>query len=279
MKNVFLVVSSFLIFASLAWSLEIIPPVIPQDTSKLTGREIIDIMDRYNDSYTESVDFKLEVKQNGKLLDERQGIIRSIKFKQGNEILGKSLFRFTTSVKRGVTFLSIEASGAADNEQYLYLPSLKRPRRLAVTERQNDFEDTDLTNEDLGGKKIDDYTYERKQKDETVDGAECFSVIARSKKTDARFPKKKMLISKKYFLPIQVQYYDKDGKLDRALKFTGITEFKSSSNKSGLIHMPLGIYAKNMKTNHETLITISATGVKVDSPLKESDFVSEKMNL
>lgn len=279
MKNCSFATCLFFLSLSFAWALEITPPVVPQDTTKLTGREIIDIMDRYNDAFTEVVNFKLEVKQNGKLLDERQGIIRSLKFKKGDEILGKSIFRFTTSVKRGVTFLSIEAPGSSDNEQYLYLPSLKRPRRLAVTERQNDFEDTDLTNEDLGGKKIDDYTYEKKEKDEVVDGIECFSVIARAKKVDARFPKKKILVSKKYFLPVQVQYYDKDGKLDRALKFTDITEFKSTANKRGFINMPLGIYAKNMKTNHETLIIINKTEVKIDTSLKESDFVSERMNL
>ena len=74
----------------------------------------------------------------------------------------RALFRFMDSLKRGVTFLTIETHGP-DNDQYLYLPSLERPRKVASSDRQNDFEDTDFTNEDMGARKIDDYTYQRRK--------------------------------------------------------------------------------------------------------------------
>jgi hypothetical protein len=72
--------------------------------------------------------------------------------------LSRGMFRFIDSMKRGLTFLTIETHGP-DINQYLYAPAIGRPRRIASQDRQNNFEDTDLTYEDLGGLKLDDYTY------------------------------------------------------------------------------------------------------------------------
>lgn len=59
---------------------------------------------------------------------------------------------------RGTGFLVWEHP-KADDERFLYLPSLGRVRRIAGSEAQESFVGTDFTYEDIGGREVDDYTY------------------------------------------------------------------------------------------------------------------------
>jgi hypothetical protein len=71
----------------------------------------------------------------------------------------KVLTRFTRPEDiRGTSFLVWEHPGAED-ERFLYLPSLGRVRRIAGSEAQESFVGTDFTYEDIGGREFDDYTY------------------------------------------------------------------------------------------------------------------------
>jgi hypothetical protein len=59
---------------------------------------------------------------------------------------------------RGTSFLVWEHP-AAEDERFLYLPSLGRVRRIAGSETQDSFAGSDFTYEDIGGRELDDYTY------------------------------------------------------------------------------------------------------------------------
>ena len=69
------------------------------------------------------------------------------------------LIRFTyPNDIRGTAFLVWEHPDA-DDERFLFLPSLGRVRRIAGTEAQESFVGSDFTYEDIGGREFDDYTY------------------------------------------------------------------------------------------------------------------------
>jgi hypothetical protein len=59
---------------------------------------------------------------------------------------------------RGTSFLVWEHP-AAEDERFLYLPSLGRVRRIAGGETQDSFVGSDFTYEDIGGREFDEYTY------------------------------------------------------------------------------------------------------------------------
>ena len=59
---------------------------------------------------------------------------------------------------RGTGFLVWEHQNA-DDERFLYLPSLGRVRRIAGSETQESFVGSDFTYEDIGGREFDEYTY------------------------------------------------------------------------------------------------------------------------
>jgi Outer membrane lipoprotein-sorting protein len=59
---------------------------------------------------------------------------------------------------RGTGFLVWEHP-SADDERFLFLPSLGRVRRIAGAETQESFVGSDFTYEDIGGREFDEYTY------------------------------------------------------------------------------------------------------------------------
>jgi len=69
------------------------------------------------------------------------------------------LLRFTyPNDIRGTGFLVWEHPDAED-ERFLYLPSLGRVRRIARSETQESFVGSDFTYEDIGGREFDEYAY------------------------------------------------------------------------------------------------------------------------
>lgn len=69
------------------------------------------------------------------------------------------LIRFTfPNDIRGTGFLVWEHPDA-DDERFLYLPSLGRVRRIAGSETQESFVGSDFTYEEIGGREFEEYTY------------------------------------------------------------------------------------------------------------------------
>ena len=204
----------------------------------------------------------MTLKSGDKTADVRKVIIKQKTC--GNLI--RAMFRFMDSLKRGVTFLTIEIDGP-DNDQYLYIPALERPRKVASSDRQNDFEDTDFTNEDLGARKIDDYDYQRR-KDVKMGDRLCYKVIARSKDTTARFPKHISWIDQETFIPVQVKVYGRDNQLERVMVAGNIEAV-------GNIHIPFKTVSKDLKRDHTTILKV--VSAQADTGLDVHEFNKDQM--
>ncbi len=99
-------------------------------------------------------------------------------FRQGYAGDAKSLVRFTDPPEvKGVGFLSLARPGKAA-DQWLYLPSMKRERRIASQDRDASFVGTDFNYEDM--EEFDQSKFAVSLKgDETVDGQICWLIEAR----------------------------------------------------------------------------------------------------
>ena len=113
----------------------------------------------------------------------RDGKVRRKSWKswrQGYAGDARQLIRFTKPPEvRGVGFLSVNHLGA-DADQWLYLPSMKRERRIATQDRDTSFVGTDFSYEDM--EEFDQARYEVETKgEETIDGQPCTLIEARPK--------------------------------------------------------------------------------------------------
>ena len=124
-------------------------------------------------------------------------------FRQGYAWDAKSLVRFTAPPEvKGVGFLSLARPGKAA-DQWLYLPSMKRERRIASQDRDASFVGTDFNYEDM--EEFDQSKVAVSLKgDETVDGQACWLIEARptnaAEKTGKSLYEKKLLWLRKDIL-------------------------------------------------------------------------------
>jgi hypothetical protein len=117
---------------------------------------------------------------------------------------------------RGTGFLVWEHP-KADDERFLYLPSLGRVRRIAGAETQESFVGSDFTYEDIGGREFDDYTYSFAGPDGsnaswTLPGGAprpAWRLESRRKDASAEFPRVVSLVLKESLVVVGADVYNR----------------------------------------------------------------------
>jgi hypothetical protein len=99
-------------------------------------------------------------------------------FREGYAGDAKNLIRFTDPPEvKGVGFLSLARPGGQNPDQWLYLPSMKRERRIAAQDRDGSFVGTDFNYEDMEEFDHEKYSVAL-QGEQTIDGNPCFVIAA-----------------------------------------------------------------------------------------------------
>lgn len=234
-----------------------------KEAAATDGRRIFDIAEDFNRPRQDLVVYaRMTLKAGDTISDTRKVIIKQKSYQD----LSRATVRFIDSMKRGLTFLTIETHGP-NNDQYLYAPAIGRPRQIASQDRQNNFEDTDFTNEDMGGLKLEDYTYLRGN-DATIEGRACFKVTVTARAADARFPKRISWIDQQTFIPLQVKIYNQDNKLARVLVAGDIRPV-------GPLHLPFKTVAKDLAADHTTILEV--VKAEADTGLEAQAFDKDSM--
>ncbi len=113
----------------------------------------------------------------------------------------------------GTGFLSKADLKTGKEEQFLYLPALKRTRRVAGSFRFHRFVNSDFTYEDLERHHPNRYHHELLGEEE-VNGTPCYVLKSwPKKKKDSAYSYWVRWITKDGFLPIKEDFYDKKGQL------------------------------------------------------------------
>ncbi len=112
----------------------------------------------------------------------------------------------------GTAFLSIAYHNGKE-EQFLYLPALKRVRRISGSFRFHRFVNSDFIYEDLERHYPPKYHHELLREEE-FQGTPCFVLKSwPKKKKDSIYSYWIQWITKDGFLPVRVDYYDRKGRL------------------------------------------------------------------
>jgi hypothetical protein len=125
------------------------------------------------------------------------------------------LIRFTyPNDIRGTGFLVWEHP-SADDERFLYLPSLGRVRRIAGSETQESFVGSDFTYEDIGGREFDEYTYAILEENASWmppsggTARPAWRLESRRKDASAEFPRVVSLVLKDSFVVVQADIFNR----------------------------------------------------------------------
>lgn len=135
-----------------------------------------------------------------------------------------ALARFSSPVGvAGVAVLTV-GDESQDAEVSLYLPKLKRVRKVAKTDRGKAFMDTDFSYADIGSNGTRDEDVQRLE-DGKVEGRDCF-VLRGQGDASSRYGEVRLFIDKLTWVPMQVEYADKAGKPWKRYRTLKLKQFK-----------------------------------------------------
>lgn len=191
-----------------------------------------------------------------------------------NGIDNKRMTRFLepTDVK-GTVSLLVEHSDK-DDDIWIYLPSVKKVRRLISSNKKDSFVGTDFSYGDVIGHKVKEWNHTI-VKEEDVDGKPCYVIESTPKdatvKTNTGYSKRIGWIQKDNFVTVKAVAYDEAGELLKEAKYSHWKEVDTVKHKwqAGILE------AKNLQTGHSTVITIDQ--FKVNNGVKDDFFTTRYM--
>lgn len=156
---------------------------------------------------------------------------REIEFFSSDDAKGlnRMLMRFTAPADvRGTGFLTQETP-SGDDERYLYLPALRRVKKIATSGSGGNFMSSDFTYYDIGKPKLEDWTY-RLLGEEVINGTTCYKIecLPADKKVleDTGYGKIIRWVNKDRLTTVKSDYYDKGLKLWKQLTVNESIEIK-----------------------------------------------------
>ncbi len=233
---------------------------VPSASQELNGYDIMKKVDERPipvDMKSESV-MRL-IDKRGK---ERVRTIRNFRYGDDKQILW---FLKPADVK-GSSFLKHEHDDR-DDDMWLYLPAFGKVRRIASHAKKGSFMGSDFTYEDMGDRKLHEYTYELLE-EVNIDEKQCW--VVQSVPNEGVVTDYSKIISwvwKEGEAPVKEEFYDKRGKLKKVKS----ADFQKVDKYWVISSMTM----ENLKSRHSTEIAIS--DIQVDTGLKESVFDTRYM--
>lgn len=116
---------------------------------------------------------------------------------------------------QGTAFLSFSHAITPD-EQWLYLPALKRVKRISSANKSGPFMGSEFAFEDLSSNEIEKYNYEY-LRDEQFDAQETFVVRNYPQYEHSGYQYRDVWIDKLHYRTLKVEYHDRKGALLKTL--------------------------------------------------------------
>ncbi len=156
-----------------------------------------------------------------------QESIRKIRIKrlevEGNGDKSLTIFDNPRDVK-GTAFLNFTHK-VGDDDQWLYLPALKRVKRISSRNKSGSFMGSEFAYEDISSQEVEKYTYKWIH-DEMYDGQECYVVeYYPVDKKYSGYIRQVTWIDKKEYRTLKVEYYDRKKSHLKTLIITGYQKY------------------------------------------------------
>ena len=194
--------------------------------------------------------------------------------------LRRSYLRFLSpSNVRGTAFVQLEHEDR-DNDRWLYLPALRKTRRISGSAKTDSFVGTDFSFEDfeildgqVGGRNYE-YTL---LGEENLDGKTCWMIkavpVSGEASENTGYGERRMWVEQEHYHVIFTEYYDHDGKLIKQME---ASELALVPDGNGGEVRPHKLVMKNLETEHTTVIEFN--NFVLNKPLNNNLFSREYLS-
>lgn len=153
---------------------------------------------------------------------------------------------------KGTKTLLIEHTGKED-DIWIYLPALKKVRRLVSSNKKDSFVGTDFSYGDVIGHHPDDWNH-KLIKEDKVDGKSCYFIESTPKTKEvgenSGYSRRTGCVDKESFITLKGESYDLQGRLIRIFTARNMVKVDVKNNK----WQPMFLEAQNVETGHKTIL-------------------------
>ncbi len=154
-----------------------------------------------------------------------------------------------------------------DDNQWIYLPALKKIKRISSDSKSDYFMGSDFTYDDLGDRKPKEDNH-KILREEKFKGEDCYVVESIPKDEDYMYSKTITWVIKDKWIGLKKEFYDEDGE---HLKTLSIKEYKKIKNYWLILNSEM----HNVQKEHKTIMKLE--DVKVDTGIPDSKFTERMM--
>lgn len=141
---------------------------------------------------------------------------------EGDGDKGLSIFDTPLDIK-GTAMLTWSHALEPD-DQWIYLPALKRVKRIASKNKSGPFMGSEFAYEDIASDEVEKFTY-KYLKDENYDGMDCYMVERYPAYEYSGYTRQISWIDKKDFQPRKTVFYDRKNALLKTLTYKGYQQY------------------------------------------------------
>jgi hypothetical protein len=160
---------------------------------------------------------------------------------------------------------------SGDDDQWLFLPALKRVKRISSSNKSGSFVGSEFAYEDLSSQEVEKYRYKYLRDEKCGPGGKLMCFVSQRVPTDPNsgYTRQITWLDKEHYRVHKVAYYDRKG---ARLKTLWLTRYKQYQGKFWRAHF-LRMY------NHQTKKSTDMIwgGYKFKSGLSEGDFTKTSL--
>jgi len=181
--------------------------------------------------YTSSVKMILRNKQGQESVREIRSKTLEVE-NDGDKIL--TIFDKPRDVQ-GTALLSFTHKEGPD-DQWLYLPALKRVKRIASDNKSGPFMGSEFAYEDITSQEVDKYTY-KFLRDDQLDGMDVFVFERYPKDENSGYTRQIIWLDKEHYKERRIEYYDRKNSLLKTLVFSDYHQYNDKFWRAGDMFM------------------------------------------
>ncbi len=187
----------------------------------------------------------------------RKNSMASVSEADGTE---KRIIKFISPADvKGTGILIYDYSEKSD-DMWIYLPALRKTRRIVSKEKSKSFMGSEFSNANMTAPGLEDFTYALKG-EETINGRSCFLIESTPASTDLEdeygYARSVSWVDKNNYLVHQTLYYDFDEELFKTIENREFKKLDEAEGKYMVTHM----YAMNHSKNRSSEMRMDQVAV------------------
>jgi len=232
---------------------------------EITGLKIIENV--YNRSTGEDQEGDLTMSLINSRGDERVREIKQYLIEFG-DMEKKIMFFISPADVRNTSFMnwSYDEVGK-DDDQWIYLPALKKVKRISSDSKSDYFMGSDFTYDDLGDRHPSSDTH-KLLREETLDGEDCYVVESIPEEDEYMYSKTITWIIKDKWIGKKKEFYDED---EDFLKTLTVNETKVIKDYMVITLSEM----HNVQKDHRTIMKLD--NVEIDTGVADNKFTERMM--